>query len=128
MLLGLAGSTLELAGRKVVLGAPTVRALEPVPRLSARVVTFKNALDETAFRVAANRFIEELTGTACTLHIGRRRIVTISGDKVVGFGLDLSELKPEASLMLQEKGLGGRRHMGCGLFLPVRTERRRAAG
>jgi CRISPR-associated protein Cas6 len=95
MLLGLAGSTLELAGRKVVLGAPTVRALEPVPRLSARVVTFKNALDETAFRVAANRFIEELTGTACTLHIGRRRIVTISGDKVVGFGLDLSELKPE---------------------------------
>jgi CRISPR-associated protein Cas6 len=125
LFLGLAGNSLELAGRRMVLGAPTVRALEPVPSLSARVVTFKNALDEAGFRAAAHRFLEELTGMTCTLHVGRRRIVTIAGDKVLGFGLELSDLKPEASLVLQEKGLGGRRHMGCGLFLPSRTARRK---
>jgi CRISPR-associated protein Cas6 len=54
--------------------------------------------------------------------VGRRRIVTIAGKKVVGFALDLSGLAPDASLLLQEKGLGGRRHMGCGLFLPTRAE------
>ena len=127
LFLGLAGGRLELAGRSVTLGAPTVRAMEQVPRLSARVVTFKHALDEETFRATAHKFIEELTGTSCTLHVGRRRIVTIASTKVVGFGLDLSDLKPEASVVLQEKGLGGRRHMGCGLFLPTRAVRPREA-
>lgn len=116
--LGLAGRCLALAGRSVTLGAPTVRLLEQVPRLSARVVTFKHALDEAAFRASAHRFLGELTGAPCTLNVGRRRIITIAGRKVVGFGLEVSELTPEASVLLQEKGLGGRRHMGCGLFLP----------
>jgi hypothetical protein len=38
---------------------------------------------------------------------------------VVGFGLQVEGLKPTASQVLQEQGLGGRRHMGCGLFLPT---------
>lgn len=122
LFLSLAGGRLELAGRNVTLGAPTVRAMEQVPRLSARVVTFKHSQEEQSFRVTAHRFIEELTGTSCGLHVGRRRIVTIAGARVVGFGLELSDLKPEASLVLQEKGLGGRRHMGCGLFLPSRVK------
>jgi CRISPR-associated protein Cas6 len=53
-------------------------------------------------------------------HVGRRRVINIAGKKVVGFALDVSELSPESSLKLQEQGLGGRRHMGCGLFLPTR--------
>jgi CRISPR-associated protein Cas6 len=128
LFLGLSSSALDLAGRSVVLGAPTIRALEPVPGLSARIVTFKHALDEASFRASAHRFLKELTGSSCTLRVGRRRIVTVAGDKVVGFGLDLSDLTPEASLVIQEKGLGGRRHMGCGLFLPTRAARRKAAG
>lgn len=122
LFLGLAGGRLELAGRSVTIGAPTVRVMEQVPRLSARVVTFKHALDEQGFRATAHRFIEELTGAPCTLHVGRRRVVTVAGKKVVGFGLDLSDLTPDASVTLQEKGLGGRRHMGCGLFLPTRAD------
>ncbi|PTL82530.1 type I-MYXAN CRISPR-associated protein Cas6/Cmx6 [Vitiosangium sp. GDMCC 1.1324] len=122
LFLGLAGGRLELVGRSVTIGAPTVRAMEQVPRLSARLVTFKHSLDEQSFRATALRFIEELTGAPCTLEVGRRRIVTIAGKKVVGFGLELSDLSPEASVMLQEKGLGGRRHMGCGLFLPTRAD------
>ncbi len=121
LFLGLAGGHLELAGRRVTLGAPTVRALEPLPRLSARVVTFKHSLDEETFHATAQRAFLELTGDSCSARVGRRRIVTVAGNKVVGFALELADLKPEASLLLQEKGLGGRRHMGCGLFLPPRA-------
>jgi CRISPR-associated protein Cas6 len=127
LFLGLAGGRLELAGRSVTLGAPTVRAMEQVSRLSARVVTFKHALDEEAFRASARRFLDELMEGMGTLRVGRRRIVTISGQKVVGFALEVSDLTPEGSTLLQEKGLGGRRHMGCGLFLPVKAERPREA-
>jgi hypothetical protein len=29
-------------------------------------------------------------------------------------------LTAEESLTIQEKGIGGRRHMGCGVFVPLR--------
>ena len=82
---------------------------------------------QQAFLEAAYRFIEERTGSGCALRVGRRRIVTIAGARVVGFALDLSRLSEAASLTLQEQGLGGRRHMGCGLFLPTPTSRARDA-
>jgi CRISPR-associated protein Cas6 len=125
LLLPLVGAPLEVAGRALVLGAPTLRALEPVPSLSARVVTFKHALEEAAFHSAALKFLGEL-GCQARLKVGRRRVVGIAGKKVVGFALDLEGLSGEHSLLLQEKGLGGRRHMGCGLFLPTRPEARLA--
>jgi CRISPR-associated protein Cas6 len=37
----------------------------------------------------------------------------------VGFALTVQGLSPDSSLRLQTLGLGGRRHMGCGLFLPT---------
>jgi CRISPR-associated protein Cas6 len=118
--LSLVGSRLEVAGQCITLGTPTVRGMEPVSQLSARMVTFKNSEDEPSFRDTAHHFIEALTGTSCALEVGRRRSVTIAGRKVVGFGLKLSGLTSAAALVVQEQGLGGRRHMGCGLFLPTR--------
>lgn len=124
LFLPLVGVSLELlVGRKLVLGAPTLRALEPVSSLSARMVTFKHALDEGSFHMAALRFMDEL-GCQARLRVGRRRVVSIAGKKVVGFALDLEGLSDEHSLLLQEHGLGGRRHMGCGLFLPTRPAAR----
>lgn len=119
LLLPLSGSALELAGRPVRLGVPTVRALPKPASLSARVVTFKHSLDEQSFHAATLKFMAEL-GCTGRPHVGRRRVIRIAGKKVVGFALDVSELSPESSLKLQEQGLGGRRHMGCGLFLPTR--------
>ncbi|ADO68055.1 type I-MYXAN CRISPR-associated protein Cas6/Cmx6 [Stigmatella aurantiaca] len=123
LFLGLVSHRLEVAGQRLALGSPTVRVMAPVSQLSARVVTFMNAVDASTFRDTAHRFITELTGAPCLLEVGRRRIVIIAGRKVVGFGLRLGGLKPEAAMALQEQGLGGRRHMGCGLFLPARIGR-----
>ncbi len=123
LLLPLVSAPLEVAGRQLVLGAPTLRALEPVASLSARVVTFKHSLDEATFLATAQRFLAEL-GCEARLKVGRRRVVGISGKKVVGFALDLEGLSAEDSLRVQVHGLGGRRHMGCGLFLPTRPEAR----
>ncbi|GEL75359.1 MULTISPECIES: type I-MYXAN CRISPR-associated protein Cas6/Cmx6 [Myxococcus] len=116
-LLPLVSAPLEVAGRRLSLGAPSLHALEPVPALSARLVTFKHAMDESSFIVAVSRALEAL-GVQATLKVGRRRIVRIAGKKVVGFALELHGLSAEHSLRVQEQGLGGRRHMGCGLFLP----------
>jgi len=119
LLLPLAGSSLELAGRALRLGMPTVYPLTTPTSLSARIVTFKHAMDEAAFHVSTVKFMAEL-GCTGTPYLGRRRVLAIAGKKVVGFALTVSCLSRESSRLLQEQGLGGRRHMGCGLFLPTR--------
>ncbi|NVJ05027.1 type I-MYXAN CRISPR-associated protein Cas6/Cmx6 [Myxococcus sp. AM001] len=119
-LLALAGSSLALAGQALRLGMPTVYPLLATPTtLSARIVTFKHAMDEATFQASTLRFMAAL-GCSGTPSVGRRRMVSIAGNKVIGFALTVSGLSPESSLVLQERGLGGRRHMGCGLFLPPR--------
>ena len=50
--------------------------------------------------------------------LGRRRILGIRDKKVVGFAVGLTGLGADASLEVQRRGLGGRRHMGAGIFVP----------
>lgn len=117
--LPLGGAALEVGGGEVTLGAPRVFPLEAPVSLSSRLVTFKNAVDDASFRSAVQRTLTALECEA-TVHVGRRRVVRIAGKKVIGYGLTLSNLSACASVTLQEQGMGGRRHMGCGLFLPTR--------
>lgn len=50
----------------------------------------------------------------------RRKVLRIKNQMHVGFPLLIASLSPEESLLLQEQGIGGRRLMGCGLFVPAR--------
>ena len=40
---------------------------------------------------------------------------------MIGYALRVFGLTAEESIRLQEEGLGGRRRMGCGVFLPIRS-------
>ncbi len=119
LLLPLTSAPLNVAGREVVLGSPVLRALEPAVSLRARLVTFKHALDAASFLRGVARSMQELSCEARPV-LGRRRVVCIQGRQVVGHALELHGLSGEDSLRVQARGLGGRRHMGCGLFLPPR--------
>jgi len=49
----------------------------------------------------------------------RRHVLRIKGQQVVGFSVQLTGLTAEESVTVQEHGLGGRRKMGCGFFVPL---------
>ena len=130
--LPLAGKSLAIMGQRLCLGVPRVRVLEAAPVLFSRVVTFKNATQEEAFLVAARRELNGL-GIGGELSIPEhwdkkpergpyRRVLRIKETRIVCFPLLVRGLRPEESLKLQETGLGGRRHMGAGLFVPARSE------
>lgn len=115
---------LKLAGKKLVVdnhplsvGVPEVRTLRPVARLHARLVTIKGFLKEEEFLAAAKRQLEQL-GINGQAHIGTRRTFRVRDKQVVGFEMGVMQLTAEESLTLQEQGLGGRRKMGCGMFVP----------
>lgn len=121
--LALAGAGIELGGASIVLGAPQVFVLEPHTVLRSRFVTIKGFMGTPEeFAAAARRQLAKIDlrqdPERIDVTIGPRRIVRISEKTIVGFAAMLEGLDPDASLAVQIAGLGGRRHMGCGVFVP----------
>ena len=129
--LPLAGKPLQLLDRTLRVGVPQVRSLVPAAALRSRLVTIKlpDAVTQPsdaaaeAFRAAAVRQIANLgVSTEARLSLGKRRTLRIKDKEVVGYEVVLEGLTAEESLSLQEHGLGGRRHFGCGIFVPAIRE------
>jgi CRISPR-associated protein Cas6 len=132
--LPLAGKRLDVAGAGVRLGVPAVRTLVSAPAVVSRIVTFKmtNGDTPTHFLSTARAKLAELGVTAepsLPIHLDgeragepKRRVIRVKGVAIVGYSLLVSELSAADSLTLQERGLGGRTHLGCGFFVPAKTE------
>lgn len=123
------GARLDLNGHRLRVGIPRVESLTPSPRLASRLVTFRNALDAESFLDHVRRELADLAIDA-EPHLvpasrpgwqGQplRRVLRIKDKNVVGYALRVAGLTAEGSSRLQEAGLGGRRRMGCGVFVPV---------
>lgn len=143
----LIGELLPLAGRELAIGAdkvrvslPTIRPLRPAARLRSRLVLIKGHEHPESFLEAVRRQLTEmdvrgqpalllrrqassLEGRA-TLAPGRdrfvRRTMRIKGVEVPGYAVEVFGLDADSSLRLQERGVGGRRHFGAGVFVPAR--------
>jgi len=129
--IAVAGRSLDLEGHHVRVGIPQVEALVPSTNLAARLVTFRNALDPSAFEADCRRELErmQISGTPQLVPATRskfagqplRRVLRVKDRRVVGYALRVLGLTAEESIVLQENGLGGRRRMGCGMFGPAET-------
>jgi CRISPR-associated protein Cas6 len=130
LVLPLAGKRLQIGEYTVRLKPPTVRELIPAPQLLATVVTFKHSQDPERFLQVARGMLDKL-GIAAEPGIPlfedgpragepRRRVIRIKDKRIVGFSLLVAGLTAEESVRLQEEGLGGRRRIGCGFFVPFR--------
>jgi CRISPR-associated protein Cas6 len=125
--LPLAGRSIRLGETAVRVGAPQVRPLTLAPALRSRLVVIKikdldaAALTPENFLTAARKQLDALSVSPQAITtIGKRRTLQIKQREIVGYELIVEGLTAEESLTLQEKGLGGRRHMGCGVFVPLR--------
>lgn len=118
--LKLAGKKLEIDSYSFRVGVPEVRLLRPRAALYSRLVTIKGFMEPAEFLEAAKRQLEKIEVLA-ELQVGERRTFRVKDKQVVGFELAATGLDAEDSIRLQESGIGGRRHMGCGIFAPVRT-------
>ncbi len=116
--LGLAGKTLEIGGARVQIGVPEIHAIIPATALRSRLVTTKNCQDQTRFEAELHRQMKALgLNDQVIVTIIKRRTVRIHDKEVVGYEVVLEGLSAEESISIQTAGLGGRRHMGCGIFV-----------
>jgi CRISPR-associated protein Cas6 len=135
-LLPLAGTSLRIGFHSVRIGIPEPRLLTPAARLFSPRVVISGFEETEGFLEAARRQIGELglrgepllvPNPFASRNAGQtsgsrspflRRTLSIQGAEVVGFALRVENLTAEESILLQEKGLGGKHHFGCGIFTP----------
>ena len=131
----LAGKQLDIDGHGLMVGLPSPSILRPAVALRSRLVVIKGYIEVEPFLEACRRQMAdmEVRGNA-TVPARRspepfehgvghqspyiRRTVEIHGRTIVGYAVEVHDLTGQDSLKLQEKGLGGRRRFGCGIFVP----------
>lgn len=140
-LISLAGKRLALghggARSSLTIGVPEVYLLEPAANLFSRYVTIKLSETEKTdqspnremFSAAIRTQLEGMNirgdvwiDDARDSHDREysRRVIHIKQKAIVCYSVYVRNLSEEDSLRLQETGVGGRRRMGCGLFLPAK--------
>lgn len=119
-LIALAGKQLEVADRVLRVGIPEVHALLAAPALRSRIVTTKNGQDPERFLKELRHQLDQMqVSQEAILTLGKRRTLRIRDKEIVGHEVLIEGLMADESLNVQEHGLGGRRHMGCGVFVPL---------
>ena len=120
--LTLAGKSIDVDGHALRLGVPNPYLLKPKTAVYSHLVTTKNCQEEVRFKAEMEKQMLSL-GIEGKLAIGNRRTFKVHDKQIVGYSVLVTELTADESLTLQEKGLGGRRKMGCGVFVPVGKEK-----
>ncbi|MHC5729120.1 MAG: type I-MYXAN CRISPR-associated protein Cas6/Cmx6 [Nostoc sp.] len=125
----LAGQAFHIGQNFYQLDIPDYKPLISSESVYSRLVVIKGFQDSTNFIEAVQRQVDNL-GIQGKIELltrqdgtPQRRQLTINKEgkqfKVRGFGVKISELNPEDSLTLQEQGIGGKRKMMCGIFVPA---------
>jgi CRISPR-associated protein Cas6 len=123
----LEGHSLIVGGYELQLGEVNISLLNPSPSLTSRLIVIKDATEPDLFLASCQRQIDKLNIKGEIALNDRSngqakyKTIKVRGFTVMGFGLTVKNLTPVDSLILQQEGLGGKRKMGCGMFIPVRS-------
>lgn len=126
----LVGQTLDVAGHALRVDKMAVRPLWRIATLFSRYVAICSDDDETAFLKAAIEQLGALGIRPAKMLCGLKTNITTPAGALKTRGLMLADLTFDESMLLQQRGLGPQRKLGCGLFLPHKdiNEVRRKSG
>lgn len=107
-------------GRRAAIGPATARPIAPSSHLAAAlvVIRFTGGLPSDV----ADRFRAEVTRQLAALGggdvvVGAPGAVTVHRQVIRGYAVSV-RCAPDVGLALQQRGIGGKRSMGCGVFFP----------
>ncbi len=114
----LIGTTLEVGEHPLKVGEAQVRLLSNITTLFSRYVVDDVQQDEESFLRTSSAQLKALDVRCGKMLCGRSHEIDLPGERLLTRSLMLAELNVQDSILLQQKGLGRGRKLGCGLFLP----------
>lgn len=121
-------------GAIVIVGAPVVVGLMAASTLEASFVTVKSSstgmdMERADLEAHLRRILSDRWGaTSPSILVRRPATMVVAGRVVHGCEVQLDGLAADVSIAVQEEGLGGRRRMGAGFFVPTIADGRKVAG
>jgi CRISPR-associated protein Cas6 len=115
----LAGAVLDVDGCRLAVREAHTRLLSKQGTLQARYVVAES-IDETdeAFLGRMASELAELGIRVRRALCGRANLLMTPAGPIATRSLMLADLAPDESVLLQRRGLGPLRQMGCGIFIP----------
>lgn len=116
----LEGKVMDVSGYSLTVGEGVIKPLIVMSTLFARHVVMDDPdMDEEAF---LEQVVAEMRGLGfkriSKVLCGRSHDLRLPDSIVHTQSVMVADLEPEMSVLLQQKGIGPYRKMGCGLFLP----------
>ena len=115
---GLVGTLLDVAGNELSIDKVTKRLLSDLDTLFARYMVIQNGMSEEEFLNQTITEMRELGVSPKKVLPGKGHVIRTPDGDLQTSSLMLADLKVDESLILQQKGVGSHRHLGCGLFIP----------
>ena len=116
----LEGRTLDIGGYECVIQESKLRPLSTHATLFARHLAPANE-DEATFLDNAARMLAELDIKPLKMMGGLARKIHTPQGNIATRSLMIDGLKPPESVRVQQHGLGERRELGCGIFIPHKS-------
>lgn len=114
----LVGQSLEIAGNTLTVGEHSIKKLSKLTTIFARYVAASQVDDETAYLQEVYELLAEVAIRPKKMMSGRIQKIHSHEGELATRMLMLADLDIEASVKLQQQGLGEGRHLGCGIFIP----------
>ncbi len=115
----LSGKTISVQGDLITFGDSKIKELTNASVLFSRHVISSDEEGEDAFLTRMHEQIFALTGVKVRkLICGKSSIIATPDKKLSARHLMIADLESEASITIQQFGLGDERILGCGIFLP----------
>lgn len=101
----------RVSGEQVETGLVQEVKIVFFPCLASRLVIFRDT-------VSKEQFIEKVKEEAKSgdVELGRRRVLTLKNNSMIGFSVVLKGLREEDAIRIQAEGMGKFTSMGCGVF------------
>ena len=114
----LTGKTLNLDGHTVTVKEVTVKLLSDHPTVFSRYIVTDGFESETEVLEEMVKQLKAMGIKPKKMLCGTETIIATPEKEIKTRSLMLADLSVEESVMLQMKGLGSHRWLGCGLFIP----------
>lgn len=115
----LTGMKLDVAGNTMTVGKSKVRPFSPLSTLFSRYIQSADIDNEEQFLNYIAPELETLLNTEVRkILCGKAHTLNTPEGSIKTKSVMVADLSPESAILLQQKGLGAGRKIGCGLFIP----------
>lgn len=114
----LIGKTLDVAGNALTINNMNQKPLSDITTIFARYIVVENAATEMEFLNEVMTCLQQMGIKPKKMLCGKETNLAFEQGSITTRSLMIADLSFKDSILLQQKGLGSYRWMGCGIFLP----------